>query len=484
MVRRESIEVPFLILPTQIAVTRKDMKRQDIIQNLIYGILLSAFLLFYFILSMNSRMVADDFYFLKNFQDHGWWQSVSVSWHSWITRWASVFWLNVIFSLFTLTGNFLFFHIITLLMLCFALYRWSTSTVDFFLAERRSKFPGIAAVADLPRHSRFTICLFVSFFLLTASIGETFFWITSSSMYLWGFIAFCFLTAEVFKGRRNLNSFIIILLTAAFIGGAAEAIALAALLLLSVIIVYRLVRKKTDLHSLVALSVLTVSLIVSYAGEGRALRQSALPQNSVIDALLLTVKSMARIEIYFIREKLIWLILFFISWMGFAENITLPATIKWKSVFGMLSGFILLCFIFVFPACYLLGEIPPLRAWILAGFLNCCILVIGGILTGAWLRNRKILRVISSLSVLLLVFMIVRISIQQKQITGNYSRAVDARLQFLTKLVDPEDTTTIILDPLPDSGVLMSSEISTVPSDFRNQHLKNFLGIRADVRVR
>src|SRR5829696_7189449 len=102
------------------------MKRDDIIQNLLYGILLSAFLLLYFILSMNSRLTADDFFFLKNLDDYGWWQSMILSWNSWVTRWASVLWLNVIFGFYKLTGNFLFFQISTLLMLCFALYRLSS----------------------------------------------------------------------------------------------------------------------------------------------------------------------------------------------------------------------------------------------------------------------------------------------------------------------------------------------------------------------
>src|SRR6478735_5853754 len=100
------------------------MKRQEIIQNLLYGILLSAFMLLYFILSMNSRLAADDFYFLKNFETLGWWQSMIESWQSWVTRWSSVLLLNLFFSIFRFTGSFLFIHIISLLMLCFALFRF------------------------------------------------------------------------------------------------------------------------------------------------------------------------------------------------------------------------------------------------------------------------------------------------------------------------------------------------------------------------
>src|SRR6185295_9846689 len=112
------------------------MKREDLLQNFFYAALLSAFLVLYFILSFNNRLAADDYYFLSNFNEFVWWQSMVISWHSWVTRWAGVLWLNSIFILYKLTGNFLFYHIMTLLMLCFALNRLASVSILYFSKQR------------------------------------------------------------------------------------------------------------------------------------------------------------------------------------------------------------------------------------------------------------------------------------------------------------------------------------------------------------
>ena len=114
---------------------------------------------------MNSRLAADDFYFLKNFESLGWWQSVMESWHTWVTRWTSVLLLNLFFFIFRFTGSFLFIHIITLLMLCFALYMFSAASIDFFLRHRISKSKGLLRLNGLPQHSRFIVSFVISFFL-------------------------------------------------------------------------------------------------------------------------------------------------------------------------------------------------------------------------------------------------------------------------------------------------------------------------------
>ena len=459
------------------------MKREDIIQNLLYGFLLSAFLLLYFILSMNSRLVADDFFFLKNFEDHGWWQSMVISWNVWVTRWASILGLNFIFILYKLTGNFLFFQISTLLMLCFALYRISSFSIDFLLKHRKLS-PGLISISELPRHSRFTVSLLISFFFLTAGPGETFFWATSSSMYLWGFIAFCFLAAEVLREKQSFSSFLACIITACFVGGAAEAISIPAVFVLLIILAFQIRRKGVKATTIVSIAVLTASILVSYYGEGRGLRQSALPSHTLLQSFWITLKSIAVIELYYLKEKFLWIVLFFISWMTFAQRISLRIPFNLRIILIILSSYALLCFIFIFPACYLLGETPPHRAWILVGFLNCCMVSLGGIVTGSAIRYPRLISVVSSLAVLALLLLVGRVAVEQKQISSTYSHAVDARMQFLTTLVDPEDSTTIILDGLPPSGMLTSSEISVDSADFRNVHLKNYLRIKAGLRVK
>lgn len=460
------------------------LKRDVVIQNVLFGMLLSAFLILYFILSINSRLTADDFFFLKNLQDHGWWQSMLLSWHSWVTRWTSVLWLNSIFSFYNITGNFLFFHIVTLLMLVFALYRFSVFSLNFIIRNSANKSPGLMALADLPGHSRFVVSLLISFFILTTGAGETFFWITSSAMYLWGFIAFCFLLAEVLREKNSVSTFLVCVLSSAYIGGAAEAIAVPCFILMLIILAFQVRRKIFKPATAVSIAVLLVSILISYSGEGRALRQSALPEISFLQTVLLSFRSVAQIEFYFLNEKLLFIILFFIAWTGFGAKFPLRWKIDFRLFVRIFVAFILLSFIFVFPVCYFLGEIPPLRARILIGFLNCCLLAFAGVVTGAYLRRPLAISIISSAAVLVLVFMIGKIAIEQKQVTSKYAAAVDKRMMLLKKYVDTGDNAAIELEPLPDSGLLLSSEISSNPSDFRNQHLKKYYGITNDILLK
>lgn len=462
------------------------MKREDIIQNFLYGILLSAFLVLFFILSMNSRLVADDFYFLKNFEVSGWWQSMLDSWNSWVTRWASILWLNVIFMLYKFTGNFLFYYIITLLMLCFALYRLSSFSIDAYLKQTGSRGVEMRRLSELPRHSRFTVLLVISLFFLTASVGESFYWVTSSSMYLWGLIAMCFLLAELIRAELTVSSVVVTVLTAAFAGGAAESISIPLDVILLSILIFQAGRKKIKPLPVISFVVLTGAICMTYFGDGRAARQASLPAPDFLNAILTTFKSFVHIGYYFLKEKLLWSVLLFIAWMGFASRIKLHARFNGKVVSVVLGGYLILCLLFIFPACFLLQEIPPMRAWILISLLNCMVIALGGILTAAWINRPAITSVISSLGVAGVVVMTGLTAIEQKKLTGEYARAVDSRMQFLTTpaLVDPEDESTIILENYPPSGMLTSSEISSDTADFKNRHLENYLGIKARLRVK
>ncbi len=460
------------------------MKRVQILQNALYGILLIVFLVLYLILSLNNRPAADDFYFLANFNDYGWWQSMLVSWHSWVTRWSSVLFLNGIFLLHKLNGNFLFYHVVTLLMLCFALYRLSCFLTDFIVRSSNNKSVYSSSLSDLPRHSRFAIALLISFFILMPGTGETFFWITSSAMYLWGFIAFCFLIAEILRAKQTFSSVLVCVITAAYIGGSAESIALPTVTILAVFLVYRFMRKDFKPMTAIALAILLISVGISYAGEGRAFRQSALPQHDLLKSFILTVKSVARIDLFFLKEKFTWLILFFISWTGFSAMFSGKLKLTIKTVTIILIGYFVLCFIFIFPSCFLLGEIPPQRAWLLMVFLNCILLSFAGIVTGSFFRNKKMIISVSSLAVVSMVVMMGYLALEQKTITGVYARAVDLRMKLITTFSDNIDSITIILEPLPDSGMLQSSEISSLTSDFRNEHLKKYFGLKSDLRLK
>ena len=58
-----------------------------------------------------------------------------------------------------------------------------------------------------------------------------------------------------------------------------------------------------------------------------------------------------------------------------------------------------------------------------------------------------------------------------------YAKAVDERIDFIMT----HDKTTIYVKPLPYSGYIYSAEITNDKTSFKNQHLKNGLGIKNDI---
>jgi len=258
---------------------------------------------------------------------------------------------------------------------------------------------------------------------------------------------------------------------------------LPAAIILTVLVFFQARKKYFSVSTILSLVLLATSIGFSYAGAGRALRLSALPDLGFADSLLVVGKSLALIEIEFVKEKIFWIILFFISWMGFADRIKLNVNFRAGFILRLLLAYVVLCIVLVAPASILLGEVPPARARILIAFLNCSMICISGILAGAWLQRSRAIVVVSSAAVIGVIAMIGKTALEQKEIAGQYAQAVDARLQFLTTLVQPDDSSTIFLEPLPQNGMLMSSEISTDTADFRNEHLEKFLGLKASLRI-
>ncbi len=59
----------------------------------------------------------------------------------------------------------------------------------------------------------------------------------------------------------------------------------------------------------------------------------------------------------------------------------------------------------------------------------------------------------------------------------NYAKAFDQRVNFIKE----NDTQLIQVKPLPYSGYIYSSEITADVNNFKNQHLKNGLGVKNNI---
>ena len=83
----------------------------------------------------------------------------------------------------------------------------------------------------------------------------------------------------------------------------------------------------------------------------------------------------------------------------------------------------------------------------------------------------------------LLLLIIIHLADQNK-ISSDYAAAVDQRIEKLKLAKLNGDTRTVELNPLPSSGMLFSSEISEDTANFSNQHLKCYLKLDFQIRMK
>ncbi|MBK6642383.1 MAG: hypothetical protein IPG39_14725 [Bacteroidetes bacterium] len=119
------------------------------------------------------------------FREVGFMESIKFYYETWNTRWMAMGLMNLVWLVKHSVDSLLPYHLISLLLLWLAFMRLTFN----FIAEIKT-----AAILS----GYLTVSLFYSCF----SIADVFFWINTSTMYLYGCIAAIFGVAEV-TGKRK-----------------------------------------------------------------------------------------------------------------------------------------------------------------------------------------------------------------------------------------------------------------------------------------
>ncbi|MCX6291501.1 MAG: hypothetical protein NT126_07025 [Bacteroidetes bacterium] len=446
-----------------------------------------AFLVLYGILSANNRVAADDYYFLKLAVNNGMWDGMIVSMHSWVTRWAAILFLNGILPVSSGFHSLLPYHLFTILIFLFALMNFSKAILQKFSSVKISS-------ATLLLYS---VLFFASFFFFSFSTGETFFWITSTAMYLWSVIFFIFGFSMMLQKEIKWRNIPVIIGCFLFIGGAAESVSINILILAVILLGYQFYKNKFSFKMfwneegnkmvLLAASALIFSLWISYSGEGRMLRQSALPHTGILNGLYINIKSLGKLLLFQLPLKIHWFIFLSVPWMVLGRHFSKNENEGLEKIFFQLvkffAAFVMLSFLSFIPSSFLLGETGPFRTWILISLYLTILCSATGFYLGYkadW--NDKLLLRFFSVSMMVLILLTTIHIIQQKEITSEYSTAVDKRINVLVQMKNRTDQSIIVLEPLPPPGMLFSSEISADSSASQNQHLKNYFNLEPGVR--
>lgn len=429
------------------------------------------FLVCYCVIGYYNRLSHDDLAYLQGVNTDGIINATIKNYNSWNTRWAGVLMANTVFSFLGIGSNLLWFHILSLVFLFLC--------VSFFLQQVLIKF-SIGATALKIHLLAIYFCMV--FFAVTFSIGDVWFWINASCMYLWN-VSFLLLGVSLaLRPKLNLLTRLILLICGLYVGGSSEPFALISLLLLAMVsgIFFSFKNEKGEAvgFALLTASILT-GFLISCMGDGMHLRSSALPDPGFLKKQVIFFKSMIKFFVFYFPYR--FAIGFVISTpfylFGRAVADSLRTTLSFKTFAIRLA----LVFVVITSGSFYIivikmAEAGPERAWTVISFYMTIAIVMLAFFAGVkkqfeWLNNTA-----HSLQIITASFLVL-FTMWQVKLLSAYANAYDYRLANLNQLAQKNYRGCVYVKPLPASGILHSSEITADSNRFTNYHLKKFLDL-------
>ncbi|MFM1874683.1 MAG: hypothetical protein RL266_420 [Bacteroidota bacterium] len=428
------------------------------------------FAVIFLLVATNYRLAADDFHHLVKTKELGIWGAMKFYYDHWNPRWSSIL----------VTNTFLVHGTDKWMLFCFHLTSLLFGSVAFASAST-----AIGKVLQLPLKNwmywLFGIYLLCTTFYISFSHNDTWFWITVNPMYLWGTLAAVLGVSLIFQ---NWNATLRRLLTVVlflYVGGASESAAISTLIAL-IYIGFRLHKRPSLLFDSKALHLATIACMIGFGismlGPGISIRREHLPHFPVHERILVGLWNYVRFDLKEIPMVLPLAILF-VSPFGFLGRKHLRfQLISIRDVFWQNRALWILADLMIFLIAMALGlvmsEMGPTRAWFPLTILVVIVAVALAYQLGTWLyvhSKGHLFHLAIAAQIIALVYQAL-VGFHEIRITNEYAAAVDKRMEHISSLTETD--TVIELPPLPDSGWLLSAEISPDTSHFTNRHLGLF----------
>jgi hypothetical protein len=357
-------------------------------------------------LAWYNRMVDDDLVMWATLDREGILGATREHYNTWNTRWMSFLFLHTWMSFLRPDTTLFFYHLTTftvLLLACWRLVRTEAAKENLRpeIRENTLLAAGLLSIALL-------ICTF--------DIGDTWFWMNTSTMYGWNLIVFILalgLTLQPVKHSFTQESLLTFL--GLYFGGAAEPAV--GIYLLAVAGVYFFQREQYRKYSrhLINFSIgVAVGFLIAWFGTGHAKRDAALPD---LDVLRLITKGgyfTLKIALYHLPLRLLLALPVLLSiWQSgkrYNRQTLLKNTVRIK-----LAGLILLACHTYFMV-WIMGDYGPARAWSHISLLML-------ILTTAWILTTRLTvsdNLLRGLNILVLALLLYT-CYQQTQVVPAYS---------------------------------------------------------------
>ena len=411
-----------------------------------------------------NQFAADDYYFIGELRTKSFQEIYAHLYFNWHGRWTSNFLLLSILKLHQ-TPYFLFLYGLTsCAFLYLSIYSLSYSINQFYLLK-------------IKKYSLITYSfIFLSvFFFCTVSPNDSWFWYTSSVVYLWSTSTFFFSLSLFIKKEKSISQLIFYIIALVYIGGSNEPLAILAILALGFFI-----SKKTFTRSaILGIAILSASLGINYFSPGTGLRDSITPSLAFIDLILYTGYGCLKFVCFSFHKTFFPALILAIPFYLLGKK-TVGPSINFrplKQLYLSIGIIALVVFLNQLIVIYALGGLAPDRSSITSSIVIAIVTTRYFFLLGNSHQKRyekiKYLLIINIVGLSVLIAFLIPIHF-------NYCQAITKRLQYIGKeaIINGK---LIYLDSLPFSGYIYSAEINTKPTHFKNQHLKMGLNIENEL---
>lgn len=420
-----------------------------------------------------NRPSADDFHYRALVQEHGVWDAMLLHYHHWNPRWASTLVVNAFFSVWQDVVTLPLLHLMTVAL------GWSAFALLLYALARRM---GIGVnrfqIAVLPFY------LLAGLFYVSFGRGDTWYWLCSVPMYLWGVLATALGFGLLFLKGGKWWRFPLVAVAFAYVGGSSEPVAVCALIVLIYVGLLRTDNVGPHIFHVATLACL-IALMVDAMGSGAQVRLEHLPQLPLSERLWVGMRNYGMMLLLRIPSVLPALLVFLLpmAWMGMrgARHQAESAKDLYVSTRHGFAQADLLMLSTSFMMGLLMSDAGPDRAWLP---ISAMLLALGAVVayrSGKWLDGRLKGRLfhLAMLSQLVLVTYQSYALINELPKARTYAVAFDGRMRTIATAVERGDT-LVALDPLPDAGWLQSAEVTADTAHHLNQHLS----LHFDKRVR
>jgi len=431
------------------------------------------FLICFLLTAFYNRYASDDFEFLYQLRQLGFSGSVGYFYDNWNTRWLAIGWMNVVFISEEMIGNLIYYHAFSMLLLWFSFYRL---IAQFLLT---SVFVKVVT----------SLFMSMSFFYCCFSISDVFFWVNTSTMYLYGTIAFILALGAVISKRFTVFDVVVLIASGFYLGASYEPLVFTSMLA-AVIYLWSQFRKQGPqvaakpvvIKVILVLSVLMIAFAISYAGEGHTIRSSYLPQTTFTFKLWVWIKAIIKMIMMELPSKFLMALLF--SFPFFLAGMIAPFK---KLTFIMFKQITILFFVLMaislLPISFLMSEMGPPRAWTQISLYLVLFSCFLAAYAGSILKTKYDVEKATKLYALISLLYVISTGVPEVLKSYYYADEYKNRMELLLKHDhNKKEDDILVLKPLPETGWIHSAEISQEPGHFTNQHLKKYLRLDFEIR--